>query len=109
MKYARGAVVQMKLLSGEEIICTFCEDKAKRAQETMHSTAKEAAIVAKEAGATHSLLGHFSARYRDFRQFKKEALEWFDSVWLAKELHSYRLSSKGLKVESLTASLSDEK
>ena len=27
MKYARGAVVQMKLLSGEEIICTFCEDK----------------------------------------------------------------------------------
>ena len=25
MKYARGAVVQMKLLSGEEIICTFSE------------------------------------------------------------------------------------
>ena len=27
MNYARGAVVQMKLMSGEEIICTFCEDK----------------------------------------------------------------------------------
>ena len=88
---------------------TFCEDKAKRAQETMHSTAKEAAIVAKEAGATHLLLGHFSARYRDLEQFKEEALEWFDSVWLAKELHSYRLSSKGLKVESITTSPSDEK
>jgi hypothetical protein len=36
-------------------------------------------------------------------------LEWFDSVWLAKELHSYRLSSKGLKVDSLKTSPSDEK
>jgi hypothetical protein len=27
MKYARGKVVQIKLMSGEEIICTFCEDK----------------------------------------------------------------------------------
>jgi len=87
---------------------TFCEDKAKRAQETMHSTAKEAASVAKEAGVAHLLLGHFSARYRDFHQFKAEASEVFDSVYLAKELYSYRLNSNGLKVESLIANAQDE-
>jgi len=88
---------------------TFCEDKAKRAIETMHSTAKEAAQVAKEAGASHLLLGHFSARYKDFDQFKSEAQEVFDSVTLAKELHSYRLSSKGLKTELVNRQTCDEK
>lgn len=88
---------------------TFCEDKSKRAIETMHSTAKEAAQVAKEAGASHLLLGHFSARYKDFDQFKSEAEEVFDSVTLAKELHSYRLSSKGLKTELVNRQTCDEK
>ena len=52
---------------------TFCEDKLERAKQTMHSTAMEAANVAKEAQASHLLLGHFSARYRNLDQFVIEA------------------------------------
>lgn len=83
---------------------TFCEDKASRAKETMHSTAKEAAQVAVEAGAKHLLIGHYSARYRDLNQFELEAKEVFTQTVRARELHSYTVSERGLKQESLKSS-----
>lgn len=87
---------------------TFCEDKADRATQTMHSTAKQAAQVAKEADAKHLLLGHYSARYSDFNDFKEEAKEVFDPVYLGFELHSYKVSEKGVKVSSLRNTPVDE-
>jgi len=52
---------------------TFCEDKKARAKQTMHSTAAQAATVAKEAAAKHLLIGHYSARYADKSKFEEEA------------------------------------
>lgn len=51
-----------------------------------HSTSRNAATIAKMAGAKRLLLGHFSGRYKDAAQFKIEAEEVFSKeVILATE------------------------
>jgi ribonuclease Z len=64
---------------------TFLEVDASRAKQTYHSTAKDAARVAKEAGVGRLLLGHFSARYRKDEPFLTEAGEIFPNTLLANE------------------------
>lgn len=64
---------------------TFLEDRAARAAKTHHSTARQAARVASEAGAGRLLLGHFSARYRDTTSFEEEAREIFPRSFAAEE------------------------
>lgn len=83
---------------------TFCEDRADRAKTTMHSTAKEAARVAQEAEAGHLLIGHYSARYKDFNQFETEAKEVFAKTLRARELHSYVVKHDRVDVVNLKPS-----
>lgn len=64
---------------------TFTEDAAARARETGHSTAKQAAGIAKMANVKKLMLGHFSARYTDNRILKNEAKEIFENTILANE------------------------
>ena len=64
---------------------TFLESEIERAEFTFHSTAKQAAQVAKEAKAKKLVLGHYSARYRDMQAFKDEAMQVFSHVELADE------------------------
>ncbi|WP_299255198.1 ribonuclease Z [uncultured Lacinutrix sp.] len=62
---------------------TFLEQHAHLAPKTKHSTAKEAASIAKQANAGTLLLGHYSTRYDDLNLFKTEAQEYFENVELA--------------------------
>ncbi len=64
---------------------TFAGDDAVRASETFHSTATQAATVAKEAGVKRLLIGHFSARYEDENLLLKEAQAVFPATELAHE------------------------
>ncbi len=64
---------------------TFLEGMAERASETFHSTARQAAKVASQAGAGQLVLGHYSARYRCFTPFLEEAKTEFDNTILATE------------------------
>ena len=64
---------------------TFLEEEKSKARETRHSTAAEAAQVAKQAGAKKLILGHFSARYKDLNIVLAEAVNIFPNTALAVE------------------------
>jgi ribonuclease Z len=62
--------------------------------ETGHSTAAEAAAVARDAGARRLLLGHFSARYDDPAPLVTEAQATFPDAAAAEELRRYTLDPR---------------
>jgi len=65
---------------------TFLDKEKQKAQDTCHSTAKQAATLGKNAKVKKLVLTHFSARYKDEIEHLKEALEIHDSVITAKDL-----------------------
>lgn len=64
---------------------TFLSDKAERAKETFHTTASQAATIAKQARVKRLLIGHFSARYKNLYPLLEEAKEIFENTSLALE------------------------
>lgn len=70
---------------------TFTEEHANRARDTFHSTAKQAAEIAKKAEAGKLILGHFSVRYKDTERFLTEAQEIFENTELAEDGKIIRL------------------
>lgn len=79
---------------------TFMHDRLARAEETFHTTAKQAGIIAAEAGVEQLMLGHYSARYDDLLPLLEEAKEQHENTILGQE---------GLKLElkgSLNAQVS---
>lgn len=64
---------------------TFLETQAHLSYKTKHTTAKEAARIAKAADVGTLILGHYSTRYKSIELFKEEASEFFTSVQLAQD------------------------
>lgn len=64
---------------------TFADEDAPRARETFHTTAAQAAEIAKRAEVKKLLIGHFSARYEDENILLQEASAIFPDTQLAKE------------------------
>ena len=64
---------------------TFLDSHANLAKKTKHSTAKQAAKIAKLSKVKRLILGHFSTRYKDKSQFITEAKSVFDKVELASD------------------------
>ena len=65
---------------------TFLDEERERAQDTCHSTAKQAATLGKNAKVKNLILTHFSARYKDEVGHLKEAEEIHNSVTTARDL-----------------------
>jgi ribonuclease Z len=59
---------------------TFSERDKKLAKQTQHSTAAQAATLAKLAGVKELLIGHFSSRYKDVLLLENEAKEIFKNT-----------------------------
>ncbi len=64
---------------------TFLQQHAALALKTMHSTAQQAALIAKKAAVGSLLLGHYSGRYNDYKEFKNQAQEIFSATKLAQD------------------------
>ena len=64
---------------------TFLESHAHLATKTKHSTAKQAATIAKKANVGVLLLGHYSTRYETLDAFKEEASKVFENVELSED------------------------
>jgi ribonuclease Z len=65
---------------------TFGDEEAERAIETGHSTAREAAQIACEAGVRRLVLTHFSARYsRDATELEQQARSLFPGTMIGKD------------------------
>jgi ribonuclease Z len=65
---------------------TYAQDKLSSAEKYCHSTAAQAATVARDAQAGKLLLGHYSARYSDESILLKEAREVFPNSFLTDEM-----------------------
>lgn len=64
---------------------TFLNDKEALAKTTKHSTAQQAANIAKMAQVKKLIIGHFSSRYKNKDTFLTEAKKAFKNVVLAEE------------------------
>tara|TARA_X000000950_G_scaffold51193_2_gene60507 strand:- start:4344 stop:5243 length:900 start_codon:yes stop_codon:yes gene_type:complete len=62
---------------------TFLQQHADLAQKTKHSTAQEAATIARDANVGRLILGHYSARYKNLDLFAQEAIPIYPNVILA--------------------------
>lgn len=64
---------------------TYGDECTKIARQRFHSTARQAAIAAREAGVKHLILGHYSKRYTDLSPLLAQAQEEFPATILGNE------------------------
>ena len=77
-----------ELIKGVDLLyheATFANKERARAQETFHSTAEQAATIARICEAKKLVIGHFSSRYDDESILLDEARTIFHETGLAKE------------------------
>ncbi len=75
-------------ISGFDLIyheTTYLDHLRDRAELRFHSTTRQAAEIARRAGAHHLLIGHFSSKYDTLEDFESEAREIFPNTDLALE------------------------
>ena len=80
------------VLYHEATFLNSCQD---RAEATGHSTAEDAAWMAKEAGIKDLLIGHFSLDMKTLSLLEERRA--YSRSHLALEGHSFELSTEGLK------------
>jgi ribonuclease Z len=78
---------------------TFMNKDKKLAAQTQHSTAAEAAELAKMAGAKKLLIGHFSSRYKDSLSLENEARAVFENTSAVTDGDIYSIPLKRLSGE----------
>lgn len=74
---------------------TYADTETAQAAKYCHSTARQAALVAREAGAGRLLLGHYSSKYADENVLLREAREEFPNTSLTNEMDVIDLTKLG--------------
>ncbi len=73
---------------------TFLKELEHLCERTKHSTAEQAAMIAKDANVGKLIIGHYSSRYSNIELFKKEAQTVFQNVELARVGGVFTCSTK---------------
>ncbi len=77
---------------------TFLKDREDLCEKTKHSTAEQAASIADQANVGKLIIGHYSSRYKDISEFKKEAETIFSNVELAEAGKRYSIDSFPIQI-----------
>ena len=81
-----------EIINGVDLLyheATFLEKLKALAEKTLHSTAKQAAEMAKLSNVDKLLIGHFSARFKKVTLFEEEAREVFENTEAVIEGNKY--------------------
>lgn len=70
---------------------TFLESMKNRAKKTSHSTALDAGKIANQSNVNQLLIGHFSARYDNIKDFEEEAKSVFRNTTAVKDGDIYTI------------------
>ncbi len=84
----------LPLIKGVDVLyheSTFLETESRLCEKTKHATAKQAAVIAKKAGAGQLILGHYSTRYKSIEVFREEALTEFPNVELSEDGKTFEI------------------
>ena len=84
----------LPLIEGTDTLfheATYTEQYADKCKLTMHSTARQAAEIAKKAAVGQLIIGHYSARVDDHGLFLQEAKEVFPDTLMAEERQQYQI------------------
>ncbi len=76
---------------------TYLEEHRELARLHYHMTAKQAALIAKEAGVKELILTHFSARYQNVKAFENEARSVFPNSYAADDLMVFPFPKTSLR------------
>ncbi len=82
----------VELVRGVDLLyheATFTTEQTAEAELSGHSTAAQAAAIARDAGVGRLLLGHFSGRYNDLQEHLKEARAIFQNTDASEEGEIY--------------------
>lgn len=74
---------------------TFLSDMVEDALKKGHSTAAQAATVARDAKAGQLVMGHFSSRYPDVSEHEREARRIFPNSFAARDLNQFSVPYVG--------------
>jgi ribonuclease Z len=86
----------IKWVEGVDILyheATFASAERKIAKQTSHSTAQQAATIAKKAGVKKLIIGHYSNRYKDLEVLLREARDIFPETYLAEDLEIHSVNN----------------
>lgn len=88
-RYCRNALTLAK--GAKMLLCesTYTAEHETLAYEHYHLTSKQAAQLAKDAGAQTLILTHFSARYQNLRDMELEAKAIFPNTFMAEDLRTF--------------------
>jgi len=87
----------VKLAHGADVLihdCMFSLEDEENTKEAAHSTTKEAAAIAKEAGAKKLYLTHISQRYTEPAKLEAEAREIFPESYVAEDLMRVKVQKR---------------
>lgn len=100
----RPCASEAEAVRGADVIiheATYMDSESDNAKDHFHTTARQAAGIAAEAGARFLILTHISNRYDDRGKVAAEAAEVFPESHVADDMAMFTLSSSGLRREDV--------